>query len=67
MMGRLVRFGHQILWGGEPMKQRTPAHHKLLTIPEWFEVMEKALGFYPGLAALEQAQIQSEKRKVCVE
>ena len=40
---------------------------KLWTISEWFDIMEKNFGHYPGLAALEQAEFQSEEHKVCVE
>lgn len=40
---------------------------RLLTIPEWFDVMERGLGRYPGLTYLEQAMYQSEKRKACIE
>ena len=40
---------------------------KLYTVPEWFDIMERNLGRYPGLTYLEQAMFQSERHKVCVE
>ena len=48
------------------MTTRTKAPPRLYTIPDWYTLMEKHLGFYPGLSALEQAEYQSEKHGVCV-
>lgn len=45
----------------------TSTSQKLHTIAEWFDIMARNLGHYPGLTYLEQAMIQSYKRKVCVE
>jgi len=45
----------------------TKTKAKLFTVPEWFDIMERNLGCYPGLTYLEQAMYQSERHKVCVE
>jgi len=49
------------------MATATNPRAKLLTLPQRYDTMSRAMGRYPGLVALEQAMFQSEKHKVCIE